>query len=74
MKAVFRILGYLIGAVCLLQLAVGAVGLLGLIFRMRAMGASEVLLSLCLGIVSGGLAVALFRLSEPKAETGTQSA
>ena len=68
-----RILGYLIGAMAVLQFAIGAAGIVSIIFRTGAMGYMEVLISLCTGIVLSALAAALFRLSRPKTEAEPRS-
>lgn len=73
MRFALRILGYLIGAMALLQFAIGGAGIVSVIFLTRAMGYMEVLISLCTGIVLSALATALLRLSRPKAEAETRS-
>ena len=73
MTFLLRILGCLIGAICLFHLAIGTVGILGIVFRAPLIGYTEILIALCSGTILGALSAALFHASRPKVKEGTES-
>ncbi len=73
MGLLLRVIGYLVGAVCLLQLAIGIGGLLSLLTGNRLAGPVEVLVALASGIVLGALSVVLVRRSHPGMGTESES-